>query len=166
MTRSMEKVSTVWPGMWRRLQLKSWQMALWEPTSLPMLTSQAIRAVGATEKLHSGMHWIRSPWNIPEKNCGQFNKRFLVYLPISNLVYIDIMQKVQRSILKWPYMTGSNVRSYTRGRIIRLDELTSVVRRLIRTMKVSSSRRLMGLVPVFMLEMHNQTNKEFLRTDH
>ena len=63
-------------------------------------------------------------------------------------------------------MTGSNIRSFTRGRIIRLDELTSVVRRLIRTMKVSSSRRSMGLVPVFMLEMHNQTNKEFLGTDH
>ena len=61
-------------------------------------------------------------------------------------------------------MTGSNGRSCTRGRIIRLDELTSVVSHSIRTMKLSSSRRLMRLVPVFMLELetHNQTSKEFL----
>ena len=47
-------------------------------------------------------------------------------------------------------------------RIIRLDELSSVVRPERRTTEESSSRRIMCLVPVFTLETNNQTNNECL----
>ena len=53
-------------------------------------------------------------------------------------------------------------RFYTRGRIIRQDELSSVVRHSSRTTEDSSSRRIMRLVPVFTLETNNQTNNECL----
>jgi len=53
-------------------------------------------------------------------------------------------------------------RLYTRGRIIRLDELSSVVRLERRTTEDSSSGRIMRLVPVFTLETNNQTNNECL----
>ena len=43
-------------------------------------------------------------------------------------------------------------------RIMRPDELPFVVRRSICIWKESSSRRTMRLVPVFILETHNQTN--------
>ena len=43
-------------------------------------------------------------------------------------------------------------------RIMRPDELPFVVRRSICISKESSSRRTMRLVPVFILETHNQTN--------
>ena len=59
-------------------------------------------------------------------------------------------------------------RLYTRGRIIRLDELSLVVRLELRSSKDSSSRRIMRLVPVVILETHNQTNykcwPEFVQT--
>ena len=51
---------------------------------------------------------------------------------------------------------------YNRGRIIRLDELSSVVRLERRTTEDSSSRRIIRLVAVFTLETNNQTNKEYL----
>ena len=53
----------------------------------------------------------------------------------------------------------SSIKTGTR-RIIRLDELSSVVRRSRRTMESrdSSSRRIMRLVPVFILETNNQAN--------
>ena len=61
-------------------------------------------------------------------------------------------------------------RFYTRGRIIYLDELFSVVRRSRRTTEDSSSRRIMRLVPVFILETNNQTNNKyfpkFVQTDN
>ena len=43
-----------------------------------------------------------------------------------------------------------------------LDELPFVVRRSRRISKESSSRRIMRLVPVFILETHNQTNYKCL----
>ena len=49
---------------------------------------------------------------------------------------------------------------YTRGCTIRLDKLSSVERRSKRTTEDSSSRCIMRLVPVFILETHNQTNNE------
>ena len=47
-------------------------------------------------------------------------------------------------------------------RIIRLDELSLVVRRSRRISKDSSSRHIIRLVPVFILETHNQTNYKCL----
>ena len=47
-------------------------------------------------------------------------------------------------------------------RIMRPDELPFVVRRSRRISKESSSRRIMRLVPVFILETHNQTNYKCL----
>ena len=46
--------------------------------------------------------------------------------------------------------------------IIRLDELSLFVFRLRRISKDSSSRRIMRLVSVFILETHNQTNYKCL----
>ena len=45
---------------------------------------------------------------------------------------------------------------------MRPDELPFVVRRSRRISKESSSRRIMGLVPVFILETHNQRNYKCL----
>ena len=63
----------------------------------------------------------------------------------------------------------SSVKTGTR-RIIRLDEVSSVLHCLSCTTEDSSSRRLMGLVPVFTLETNNQTNNEcvpkFFQTDN
>ena len=59
-------------------------------------------------------------------------------------------------------MNANNGRFYTRGRIIRPDELSSVVRLERRTTEDSSSGRIMRLVPVFTLETNNQTDNEFL----
>ena len=63
----------------------------------------------------------------------------------------------------------SSVKTGTR-RIIRPDELSSVVRHSSRTTEDSSSRRIMRLVPVFTLETNNQTNNEclpkFVQTDN
>ena len=55
----------------------------------------------------------------------------------------------------------SSVKTDTR-RIIRPDELSSVVRLERRTAEDSSSGRIMRLVPVFTLETNNQTNNECL----
>ena len=51
----------------------------------------------------------------------------------------------------------SSIKTGTR-RIMRPDELPFVVRRSRRISKESSSRGIMRLVPVFILETHNQTN--------
>ena len=55
-------------------------------------------------------------------------------------------------------------------RITRPDELPFVVRRSRRISKESSSRRIVRLVPVFILETHNQTNNKclpkFVQTDN
>ena len=45
---------------------------------------------------------------------------------------------------------------------MRLDELAFVVQLERRTSQDSSSRRIMRLVPVFILETHNQTNSKCL----
>jgi hypothetical protein len=43
---------------------------------------------------------------------------------------------------------------------MRLDELCSILRLKRRTTDDSSSRRIMRLVPVFILKTHNQTNNK------
>ena len=62
----------------------------------------------------------------------------------------------------------SSIKTGTR-RIIRLDELSFVVRLERRTTEDSSSRRIMRLVPVFILETHNASNNKclpkFVQTD-
>ena len=63
----------------------------------------------------------------------------------------------------------SSIKTGTR-RIICLDELSSVVLRSRRTTEDSSSRRIMRLVPVFILETHNASNNKclpkFVQTDN
>ena len=53
---------------------------------------------------------------------------------------------------------------------MRSDEPAFVVRRSRRILKESSSKRIMRLVPVFILETHNQTNykclPKFVQTDN
>ena len=58
-------------------------------------------------------------------------------------------------------LCGSAIKTGTR-RIMRPDELTFVVRRSRRISKERSSRRIMRLVPVFILETQNQTNYKCL----
>ena len=65
----------------------------------------------------------------------------------------------KHSLFVWLFV--SSVKTGTR-RIIRLDELSSVVRLDRRTTEVSLSGRIMRLVPVFTLETNNQTNNECL----
>ena len=71
------------------------------------------------------------------------------------------------SLFVWLFV--SSVKTGTR-RIIRLDELSSVVRLQRCATEDSSSRRIMRLVPVFTLETNNQTNNEclpkFVQTDN
>ena len=55
----------------------------------------------------------------------------------------------------------SSIKTGTR-RIIRLDQLSSVVRLERRTEEGTSSAQIMRLVPVFTLETNNQTNNECL----
>ena len=55
----------------------------------------------------------------------------------------------------------SSIKTGTR-RITRLDELTYFVRRSSRTTEDSSSRRIMRLAPVLILETYNSTNNECL----
>ena len=66
--------------------------------------------------------------------------------------------------------SSSDARLYTHRRIMRPDELSFVVRRSRRTTKDSSSRRIICLVPVFILKTHNQTNyrclPKFVQTDN
>ena len=61
-------------------------------------------------------------------------------------------------------MESINGRFYTRGRIMRLDELSSVVRLERRTTEDSSSGRIMRLVPVFTLETNNECLPKFVQT--
>ena len=65
----------------------------------------------------------------------------------------------KHSLFVWLFV--SSVKTGKR-RIIRPDELSSVVRRLSRTTADSSSRRIMRRVLVFTLETNNQTNNECL----
>ena len=57
----------------------------------------------------------------------------------------------------WLYVSG--IKTGTR-RIIRLDKLFSVARRSRRITEDNSPRRIMRLVPVFILETNNQTNNK------
>ena len=70
-------------------------------------------------------------------------------------------------LLVW--LVVSSIKTGTR-RIIRLDKLFSVVRRSRRITEDNSSRRIMRLVPVFILETNNQTNNKclpkFVQTDN
>ena len=65
----------------------------------------------------------------------------------------------KHSLFVWLFV--SSVKTGTR-RIIRPDELSSVVHRSRRTTEDSSSGRIMRPVPVFTLETNNQTNNECL----
>ena len=63
----------------------------------------------------------------------------------------------------------SGIKTSTR-RIMRPDELPFVVRRSRRSPRETSSRRIMRVVPVFILETHNQTSykclPKFVQTDN
>ena len=71
--------------------------------------------------------------------------------------------------LKCVWLCVSNIKTGTR-RIMRLDELSFEIRLEGRTTKGSSSGRIMRLVPVFILETHNQTNfkslPKFVQSDN
>ena len=56
-----------------------------------------------------------------------------------------------RLVMRMKYKDGTR-------RVMRLDELSFKIRLERRITKVSSSGRIMRLVPVFILQTHNQTN--------
>ena len=58
---------------------------------------------------------------------------------------------------EWSFLCVSGIKTGTR-RIVCLDELSFEIRLERRTTKGSSSGSIMRLVPVFILERHNQTN--------
>ena len=66
-------------------------------------------------------------------------------------------------------LSVSGIKTGTR-RIIRLDELSFEIRLERRTKSKYSSRRIIRLVPIFILKTHNQTNykclPKFVRTDN
>ena len=63
--------------------------------------------------------------------------------------------------LLFVWLFVSSIKTGTR-QIIRLEELFSVVRRSRRTTEDNPPRRIMRLVPVFILETNNQTNNKCL----
>ena len=65
----------------------------------------------------------------------------------------------KHSLFVWLYV--SRIETGKR-RIIRLDKLSSVVRGSCRTTEDSSSRRMMRLVPDFIIKTYKQTNNECL----
>ena len=67
----------------------------------------------------------------------------------------------KHSLFVWLFI--SSVKTGTRC-IIRLDELSSVVRRSSRTTEDSLSRWIMHLVPVFTLETNNECLPKFVQT--
>ena len=71
--------------------------------------------------------------------------------------------------LGFVWLCVSSIKTGTR-RIMRLDELYFEIRLERRTRRDSSSRRITRLVPVFVLETHNQTNykclPKFVQTDN
>ena len=68
------------------------------------------------------------------------------------------------------FLRSSDARLYTHRRLMRPVKLSFVMRRSRRITKDSSSRRIIPLVPVFILETHNQTNykclPKFVQTDN
>ena len=66
------------------------------------------------------------------------------------------MQTNNAYVASYVWLFVSSIRTGTR-RILRLDEVSSVVRLERRTTEDSSSRRIMRLVPVFIPETNNQT---------
>ena len=73
----------------------------------------------------------------------------------------------KHSLFVWLFVSSPKT---GKRRIIRIDELSSVVRRSSRTTEDSSSRRIMRLVSVLSLETNAQTNNEclpkFVQTDN
>ena len=110
--------------------------------------------------------------------------------PLDITVFSDVSRNPGPQVLHWPFLYSgciirldelgqtfcsssglcvSSIKTGTR-RIMRPDELPFVVRRSRRISKESSSRSIMRLVPVFILETHNQTNykclPKFVRSDN
>ena len=96
------------------------------------------------------------------------NRQLLAYRLIF-LVEVFILRRHYPSGRTWAnilcvhlgYTSLVYIKTSTR-RIMRLDELPFVVLRSRRISKESSSRRVMCLVPVFILEMHKLTNYKCL----
>ena len=84
-------------------------------------------------------------------NAGE-NGRFYTR---GRIIFLDELGKHSLFVL----LCVSSIKTGTK-RIIRLDVLSSAVRRSRRTMKDISFRRIMRLVPVFILEMHDQTEEQ------
>ena len=107
---------------------------------------------------------LSSLWNKKKKNKKKNESLAVFILEAVSSVWTNLGKH-----LMFAWLFEIKIKTGTRC-IIRLDELFSVVRCSRRTMKDSSSRRIMRLVAVFILETHKQTNKEclskFVQTDY
>ena len=98
------------------------------------------------------------------KMNSELSLKFIVYFP-------DYLSALSRTLLRfsWTTFVETAVKTGTR-RITSQDELSSAVRLERRTTEDSSSSRIMRLVPVFILETHNQTNNncspKFVQTNN
>ena len=98
--------------------------------------------------------------NYPEKHIGRF------YTKDALSVWANLGKIFEvRLFILLKYKNGFKTR-----RIMRLDKLSYKIRLEQRTTKGSLSERIMHLVPVFILDTHNQTNykclPKFVQTDN
>ena len=91
-----------------------------------------------------------------KRPCVQTKKLAVFILEDALSVWTNLGKHL---LLVWLFV--SSIKTGTR-RIIRLNKLFSVVRRSSRITEDNSSRRIMRLVPVFMLETNNQTRNKYL----
>ena len=90
---------------------------------------------------------------------GQVNRKcFLSYWPFLYKGRIIRLDELGQTFCCSSGLCISSIKTGTRRTVMLPDELSFVVRRSRRISKESSSRRIMRLVPVFILETHNQTN--------
>jgi hypothetical protein len=90
------------------------------------------------------------------------NSFLLQYLTSMAVFILETHYASGRTIgkhLLFVWLCVLSIKTGTR-RIMRLDELCSILRLKRRTTNDSSSRRIMLLVPVFILGTHNQTNNK------
>ena len=132
------------------------------------------------DELRNGDWWTNGYQNWNE---ASFKKRLRVSRDTFQFILAEIKDLIKKepnhmkphptppaTLLAFFLRSSSDARLYTHRRIMCADELSFVVRRSRRITKDSSSRRIIRLVPVFILKTHNQTNyrclPKFVQTDN
>ena len=141
-----------------------------EPTVMSAIViTKSYRNERGLDELRNGDWWTNGYQNWDE---ASFKKRPRVSRDTFQFILAQIKDLIKKEPTRMkPHPTlpatllaffflrsSSHACLYTHRRIMRPDELSFVVRRSRRTTKDSSSRRIIRLVPVFILKTHNQTN--------